>query len=484
MLGDEAQPAGSVADDEIRERAASGPRHAAPRKSLLTKLHVPAGKAVALAAMPTAVLMGMGFTPHLAQADDLPKSPLKPGPCVTVTQPDTPSPSAAGLGAAKDRAGTAATPKPADRVKPKPSASPSPADRAEPAPAPSPSAPQPTPTPTVTAGDNPVTGLLPQSGTNTAQPSPSPSPSAGATGSTSSTSAPSVDPLDPLGLGNLVGGLLDGATATATPAPTTQAPQPAPTTTAPPAPDPGSSTAPTAPAAPANPPASGGTSAGSTGSGTAGSSDTAGDGAKETVKGTSDAAGKAAKGQERATATPKPSDAVRDGSAALDGGLPDLCPTPDALALAGAKAEHGVPLLPDAPWILRTTKLTLYGLQYHGIVKVRTWNGAVKDVLKYTATGVDIENLHQIVEAPGDSTTHVTGREGSTSTIRNGTVTMYTESLTGNLLGLARVTYTPQAPPPATLPVVFLTDVTVVQAGQFGGDLHVPGMRVLPGQPR
>jgi hypothetical protein len=30
--------------------------------------------------------------------------------------------------------------------------------------------------------------------------------------------------------------------------------------------------------------------------------------------------------------------------------------------------------------------------------------------------------------------------------------------------------------------VLFFTDVTVVQAGQFGGDLTVPGMRVLPGQ--
>ncbi|CAM5232603.1 hypothetical protein SHIRM173S_01721 [Streptomyces hirsutus] len=51
-----------------------GPRHAAPRKPLFTRFHMPAGKAIALAAMPTAVLMGMGFTPTLAQADEQPKS--------------------------------------------------------------------------------------------------------------------------------------------------------------------------------------------------------------------------------------------------------------------------------------------------------------------------------------------------------------------------------------------------------------------------
>lgn len=59
--------------DESRVR--TGPRHAAPRKPLFTRFHVPAGKAVAIAAMPTAVLMGMGFTPTLAQADD--HSPAK-----------------------------------------------------------------------------------------------------------------------------------------------------------------------------------------------------------------------------------------------------------------------------------------------------------------------------------------------------------------------------------------------------------------------
>ena len=60
---------------------------------------------------------------------------------------------------------------------------------------------------------------------------------------------------------------------------------------------------------------------------------------------------------------------------------------------------------------------------------------------------------------------------------------MYTESLSGNLLGLVPITFTPEYPPPLTLPELFFTHATVVQAGQFGGDLHVPGMQVLPNQP-
>src|SRR5690606_32977540 len=72
---------GTVPADEVTRgteaetsRARTGPRHAAPKKPLFTRFHMPAGKAIAIAAMPTAVLMGMGFTPTLAQADDQPTS--------------------------------------------------------------------------------------------------------------------------------------------------------------------------------------------------------------------------------------------------------------------------------------------------------------------------------------------------------------------------------------------------------------------------
>jgi hypothetical protein len=74
-------------------RAGQGPRHAAPRRSLLSRMRKPAGKAMALAAMPTAVLMGMSITPRPALAEDK-AFPFAPGPCVTRPQgpvgPDEP----------------------------------------------------------------------------------------------------------------------------------------------------------------------------------------------------------------------------------------------------------------------------------------------------------------------------------------------------------------------------------------------------------
>lgn len=447
MLGDQTQPAES---DGARDRAASGPRHAAPRKSLLTKLHVPAGKAVALAAMPTAVLMGMGFTPHFAQADEMPKSKFKAGPCVSQSDTPTPSPSASESAAGKDT-GTAAS---VNKASPSPSASPS----ASPSP----------------KADSPLRKALPQPTTSTAKPQPStsPSPSGGSSGtsgtsSSSPSSSSTTNPLDPLGLGNLLGGLLgtSGSSPSPTPSPTTPSPSPSPAKSAP------------APSASPSPSAPSKSSSGS------GSSTTAKETSKQTQKSPADALKKTVKDLAGSAATPTPA-ATPTGSTAASGGSQSYpCPTYDAKALADAKVEGGIPLLPDDPWTLKSSKLTLHGLQYDGIVQVRTWSGKVKDVLKFTASGVDIGDLFQTVNASDGGHTFVKAAPGSTSTIRNGTVTMYTESLSGNLLGLIPITFTPKAPPPLTLPELFFTNVTVVQAGQFGGDLHVPGMQVLPGQP-
>ncbi|MGW7008597.1 hypothetical protein ACWGCW_38915 [Streptomyces sp. NPDC054933] len=176
-----------------------------------------------------------------------------------------------------------------------------------------------------------------------------------------------------------------------------------------------------------------------------------------------------------ASASASPSTAPSPSST---GAQPFPCPTYNAKALADAGLEQTPSLLPNQPWILKTDLLTLMGLDYKGIVKVKTENGTVKDVLKFTASGVDIKNLHQITEASLGAHYNVQARDGSTSTIRNGTVTMYTEKISGNLFGLIPVTFSPQTPPPINVPLAIFSDCTVTQAGQFGGTLTIPGMHV------
>ncbi|MFE9723122.1 hypothetical protein ACFYQ5_05880 [Streptomyces sp. NPDC005794] len=425
MRGDDGQT-NDFGPEDLPERR--GPRHAAPRKSLLTKLHMPSGKkAFALAAMPTAVFVGMGLTPKLAMADDSSDIPFAPGPCVTRSdepsesqEPETePTPSAtpsddtgkddAGKDdsgkddSGKDDTGEDDAGKDDGTATPEPSASASaPAD---------------------TSGDEDATPAAP-------------------------TPTESKNPLDPLGVGDALEDLLDG------PDKETAEPSPSATTGSP---EPSESAAATDPV------------------------DKATEAAKDTVDKTTDAireaAEKAGKDVEELDDDVKGLDPVKDED------IPDgakerfPCPTADPEALAAAELEQGIPLLPDDPWTLETSKLTLNGLDYAGIVEVKTYNGSVKKVLKFTADTIDIKDLHQLTKGPAGTTGHVKAEEGSTSTIRNGTVTMYTERLKGNLFGLIPVTFSPETPPPLNVPFAFFTDATVTQAGQFGGSLKVPGLQ-------
>lgn len=183
--------------------------------------------------------------------------------------------------------------------------------------------------------------------------------------------------------------------------------------------------------------------------------------------------------EDKTSPSPSPStSATKD----ADGKEPFPCPTLDAKALADAKLEPGIPLLPDEPWYLDSSRLTLYGLDYAGIVEVKTAGGKVKKVLKFTADSLDIKDLYQTVGKEGN-VAHLKSRPGSTSTIRGATVTMYTESLKGNLFGLIPIEFTPNSPPPLNVPFAFFTNVKVVQAGQFGGNLTVPGLKNYVGPP-
>ncbi|ALC27458.1 hypothetical protein [Streptomyces sp. CFMR 7] len=438
MRGDEQQQPKAYADDGIPVRR--GPRHAAPKKSLLTKLHMPNGKkALALAAMPTAVFVGMGLTPKLAMADGNPDIPFAPGPCVTRSDEpeasESPSPSASPTPSAAPTDGPDGGGKPGkdDGAAPKP-------------------------TETAPAAEEPAAGKPDEQKPDAAQKSdaqkpaeePSPTP----------TPTKSKNPLDPLGLGDALRDLFNpnknkdkaeekpAPPASPSPSPTAESPKPAdkPKTEGK-TPEKSQETSP------------------------------AKDAAGETADAIREAAEKAGRSVEELPEDAKGLDPKKDEDIP-DGAKPRFpCPVPDPEALAAASLEPGIPLLPADPWVLESTLLTLNGLDYKGIVEVKKADGSIKKVLKFTASSIDIKDLHQLTVGPAGTTGHVKSRPGSTSTIRNGTVTMYTEELKGNLFGLIPITFNPQTPPPLNVPFAFFTKVKVVQAGQFGGSLTVPGLK-------
>ncbi|WP_436773111.1 DUF6114 domain-containing protein [Yinghuangia sp. YIM S09857] len=179
------------------------------------------------------------------------------------------------------------------------------------------------------------------------------------------------------------------------------------------------------------------------------------------------------------TAAPSPSPTTSPSAAtampAPTGAKPPY-PCPTQVPLAANRAATGGPVLPDEPWILRSSLLAMAGMDYKGVVDVTTGSGKTKPVLKFEVSGgVDIWNLDMTSPVDGNGNRiHVFSLDNTKSYMKDGTVTFYTESLKGNLFGLIPVEFTPTSPPPLNVPVAFFTDVTVRQAGQTGATLVIP----------
>ncbi|MFI5532624.1 hypothetical protein ACIA8O_29235 [Kitasatospora sp. NPDC051853] len=397
-----------------------GPRHAAPRRTGRLR-----GRAFALAAVPTALLMGA--IPTLAQAE--PKTS-----CGAATAPDTileetPVPK------------SELTPLPGPGL---PSAVPSTKPATKPSGASSaparPSAPSASPTAAGLTGDGRTVS------------------NAVALGSDSTAKVSQAGLID-----DLLGVFTPPKSPTPTPAPTLKAAQATPSQSA--------GTAPSAPGSPAAESPSAKPSAAPSASAPATASASASPSAKATDK-----------AKPSASASPS-----ADPNCAVD--------TSSAKALAAGPGH----VVPEQNWTLRSTLLALHGSVFNGVYDVRTPTGT-KRVLKFTTASVDIENLDMsTIEIPG-WTFHVKGGPGTTSTMRQGPITMYVESLSGHLteviglpipIDLGEITLTPDTLPRwlwdmlSTVPIPLdlkLRDAKAVQAGQFGGTLKIPGMRLYNDQ--
>nr|WP_234311394.1 hypothetical protein [Streptomyces alboflavus] len=457
----------------------TGPRHAAPKKPLLTRLHVPAGKAIALAAMPTAVLMGMGLTPQLAQAKPgVPKNPFRDGPCVTA--PDEQSKDAdkdakdeqdAKEKAAKEAAEKAeAAREKADEAKDK-------ADGED--------------------GKDGEDGDRSSDGSGTSKPSGGDADEDGSGSGDSgkddedAADEPAPDkpknPLDPLGLGDAIKDILtpEEKKAQEEKAEEEKAQE----------------------ERAAKEESGDGKSSGSSDDdakdgddsdratkpvedtlgkvkdGLKDTSDKAEDRLKDAAEKADDLADKAEKAADKAKdkAEGEDEDGAEESEESKDPMAPDedgKKPFPCVVEkkVDGDDEQSPAPI-PNQPWHLEASSLLLKGADYKGVVNLKTPDGRTKQALKYIISGgTDIGDLHQIVESPNGKKYHVQAAKGSTSTIRNGDTTMYTERISGNLFGLIPITFDPEHPPPLNLPLIYFTNVKVQQAGQFGGELTIPGL--------
>lgn len=422
---------------------------------------MPAGKAIAMAAMPTAVLMGMGFTPTLALADDAAPSLSNSltadeyKACVAALEEDASASPSAGADESTDETAQP-TPSPSSSAGTSGSSGSSDASNSSGS--------------SGTSGDTGSSGDSSSSDSGSddaAEPTPTPSASQSSEAQSGDAATPAPAPSASETGGNLLEDIGDALTDIVTGGnEETQTPSPTPT------PSTSSSTSEETAAEDGGkdtPDAAEKTTDEVTGEVADTVRDTVQDPTEAASDTASEAAGDATEAADEATASPSPS-----AGATTD---PEDCPT-------ATDDEGGVDnklLVPDDPWYLEASSLLLKGADYQGIVEVRTAGGKTKKVLKYVISdGTDIGDLHQLVkDRQSGKTHHVQAAKGSTSTIRDGKTVMYTESISGNLLGLIPVTFDPEHPPPLNIPLIYFTKVKVTQAGQFGGTLHVPGMHTF-----
>ena len=425
---------------------------------------MPVGKAIALAAMPSAALMGMGFSsPLAARADQQPENPFQDAPCVEM--PDE---------APTEEAGEAEDPEETEEPAEEPAEEPdAPEETEEPAeeeteePEPPAEEPAEEPEPTEDAA------------ADQQAPAEEPAEEPVAEGESAEEEQPAeeegADPWDPLGLGDSLEELGESIDDFFNPGRDEQPEEPVtpeePEESEEPE-EPQEPTQPEEPDAPEEteepedvaPPAE--------------ADETQAPSAEETPEAEEET--EPAEEEEDAESEDEESEEAVEVET-VDPFAPDAqgrlpFPCPEELRVPGTDEQTPL-ILPAQPWYLDASYLTLRGLDYHGVVNVTTADGTVKQVLKFTAELIDIGDLHQIVDAPGGVRYHVGTDPGSNSTFRDGTVTMYTERLEGNLFGIIPVVFDPEHQPPLDLPIAYFTDVFITQAGQFGGTLTMRGMR-------
>lgn len=425
-------------DDTESAGTLRGPRHAAPRVSVRSRIR---GRAMAIAAVPTALIVGAAYSPTpLAVADTQADKTCASAPDTVLGETPVPK-SEIGVQPAPSATATAKPTRTVTRTV-TPTATP-------------------TGTPVATASTK-VKLPVPSATAKPAEAAPNaaaePAAPSGTTEPEPSATATATAAADPHGIiGDILDGILDpgGRSPSPTPssAPATHGPTARPSDTPAPAATPASGAAASQASTSAAP-------AASTGAATADASP---------------------------TSSPSPSPSSSPSGA--DSGCMVDARSVDAEA---APAED---VVPDQSWTLRSSKLALHGSVFNGVYDVRTPTGT-KRVLKFTTASVDIGDLDMSTVMSKDHSFHVKGAPGSTSTMRNGPVTMYVESLSGHLsavyglpvpVDLGEITLTPDTLPKwlwdligaVPLPLdITLDDAEAVQAGQFGGTLKIPGMNL------
>ena len=180
--------------------------------------------------------------------------------------------------------------------------------------------------------------------------------------------------------------------------------------------------------------------------------------------------------------TPAPAPPESGTPTAGPSGKPSKKPTPSRPAAAPGRAPGrsptATPSLPDVPClgprvvkeagpedlppisarhgVMEGDSLVMYDSTYDGVVEVPTAEGPVR-VLKFSMRKSVTKPFSLTIPEAGGHTTLIR----SNALTVEGNVRFYTPKFTGKLFGLIPVTFTPDQPPPLTLPVLQFSDIRI-----------------------
>jgi hypothetical protein len=115
----------------------------------------------------------------------------------------------------------------------------------------------------------------------------------------------------------------------------------------------------------------------------------------------------------------------------------------------------------------------MFSSTYDGVVNLPTKTGSLQ-VLKFSMASAVTEPFQLKVREPNGKNTVITSSKLTIS----GNVKFYTSKFSGKLFGLIPVTFTPDSPPPLTLPVLWFTDATIDLAFVQCDTLTAPKMEI------
>ncbi|AGL18193.1 DUF6114 domain-containing protein [Actinoplanes sp. N902-109] len=161
-----------------------------------------------------------------------------------------------------------------------------------------------------------------------------------------------------------------------------------------------------------------------------------------------------------ATASPGASSAAPSRSPS-GSASPSPTPSSDDIPCLGPRvhqdaAPDGVPTVAAQPALLETDKLTLTDSTYDGVAEIPTADGPMR-TLKFSMDKAENVPFSLTLPAQHGLTTVIT----SDKLVTAGTVMFYTPRMQGKLFGVIPVTFTPDQPPPLTLPTLVFTDVSI-----------------------